>query len=32
VPLPLEAAGQEHPVELVVVDDEDAAGGYVNAH
>jgi hypothetical protein len=32
VPLLLEAVGQEHPVERVVVDDEDAAGRYVNAH
>src|SRR6266487_4242235 len=32
VALLLEAAGQEHPVERVVVDDEDAAGEHVNAH
>jgi hypothetical protein len=32
VALLLEAAGQEHPVERVVIDNEDAAGGYVNAH
>jgi hypothetical protein len=32
VALLLEAAGQEHPVERVVVDHEDATGGYINAH